>query len=94
MKLQAKVRTPEAADEISAWLKNQGYLVTAVKESGLYSIYTELPGLIGPGPRPTLSTGKGRKNPTVKRAAPRKIENVWLYVLGSTILALFLLKLL
>lgn len=94
MKLQAKVRTSEAADEISAWLKNQGYLVTAVKESGSYSIYTELPALIGPGPRLATPTGKVRKKQTVKRAAPRKIENVWLYVLCSTILALFLLKLL
>lgn len=94
MKLQAKVRTPEAAAEISAWLKNQGYLVTAIKESGSYSIYTELPGLIGPSPRASTPTGNGRKKQTVKRTAPRKIENVWLYVLGSTILALFLLKLL
>jgi len=53
-----------------------------------------LPGLIGPSPRASTPTGNGRKKQTVKRTAPRKIENVWLYVLGSTILALFLLKLL
>lgn len=94
MKLQAKVKSPEAADEISAWLENQGYLVTVQPASGAYNIYTELPGLICASPRQAPAKNHGTKKPAAKRSTPRKIEHVWLYVLGSTIITLFLLKLL
>lgn len=87
MKLQAKVHNPEAAAEIRNWLENQGYIVTTQNIAGAYNIYTDLPAFSAPKP-------PKRKAPKMANKKPGRIENVWAYVIISTLIALFILKLL